>query len=62
MGQLIDGEWREEVPQEGGTGEFVRAASQFRDRITADGSSGFKAAAGRYHLLSRAPARGAIAR
>src|SRR5262249_4556068 len=42
MGLLIDGEWRDEVPKEGGTGEFVRAASQFRDRITADGSSGFK--------------------
>ena len=51
MGLLIDGEWREEVPKEGGTGEFVRASSQFRDRITADGSSGFKAAAGRYHLF-----------
>ena len=51
MGQLIDGEWREEVPQEGATGEFVRAPSRFRDRITAEGSSGFKAAAGRYHLF-----------
>ena len=31
-------------------GEFQRADSRFRDRITADGSSGFKAEAGRYHL------------
>ncbi|HTV26163.1 MAG TPA: glutathione S-transferase family protein, partial [Xanthobacteraceae bacterium] len=31
-------------------GEFRRADSRFRDRITADGSSGFKAEPGRYHL------------
>ena len=52
MGVLIDGEWRdEELPQEvGKDGAFKRAESVFRDRITADGSSGFKAEAGRYHL------------
>ncbi|MGQ0655369.1 MAG: glutathione S-transferase family protein [Betaproteobacteria bacterium] len=52
MGVLINGFWRdEELPQEtGGTGEFKRVDSAFRDRITADGSSGFKAEAGRYHL------------
>ena len=32
------------------TGEFVRAAYPFQGRITADGSSGFKAEPGRYHL------------
>jgi putative glutathione S-transferase len=31
-------------------GEFVRPAYPFRDRITADGSSGYPAVAGRYHL------------
>lgn len=31
-------------------GAFVRQAYTIRDRITADGSSGFPAAAGRYHL------------
>ena len=31
-------------------GAFVRQASRFRDRVTADGSSGFPAAAARYHL------------
>ena len=51
MGALIDGEWGDDPPRESGSGEFVRAATQFRDRITADGSSGFKAAAGRYHLF-----------
>ena len=52
MGVLIEGVWRdEELPQEvGSSGEFRRVDSQFRDRITADGSSGFKAEAGRYHL------------
>ena len=52
MGVLIDGVWRdEELPQEVGcAGEFRRAESQFRNRITADASSGFKAEPGRYHL------------
>jgi len=31
-------------------GEFVRAAYPFQGRITADGSSGYKAEPGRYHL------------
>ncbi len=52
MGVLIDGVWRdEELPQETGReGDFRRADSRFRDRVTADGSSGFKAEPGRYHL------------
>ena len=52
MGVLIDGAWRDgELPQETGSGgEFRRADSRFRDRVTADGSSGFKAEAGRYLL------------
>jgi putative glutathione S-transferase len=52
MGVLINGEWRdEELPVEyPKDGEFKRVDSRFRDRITADGSSGFKAEAGRYHL------------
>ena len=52
MGVLIEGAWREEeLPQEtGSAGEFKRVESAFRDRITADGSSGFKAEPGRYHL------------
>ena len=52
MGVLIDGVWRdEELPQElGRSGEFKRVDSRFRDRVTADGSSGYKAEAGRYHL------------
>ena len=52
MGVLIKGEWRdEELPVEyPKDGQFQRVDSRFRDRITADGSSGFKAEAGRYHL------------
>ena len=52
MGVLINGRWSEErLPQETGkSGEFLRAESVFRKFITADGSSGYKAEAGRYHL------------
>jgi glutathionyl-hydroquinone reductase len=51
MGHLENGVWRE-----GGrdarlvNGEFVRRDSQFRGRVTAEGSSDFPAQAGRYHL------------
>jgi hypothetical protein len=52
MGVLVEGKWQDgQLPQEtGASGEFRRADSSFRDRITADGSSGFKAEPGRYHL------------
>ena len=51
MGYVKDGTWTEADPVETGAGgDFRRIASAFRDRITADGSSGFKAEAGRYHL------------
>jgi len=52
MGVLINGGWRdEELPQETDrSGHFKRVDSQLRNRITSDGSSGFKAEAGRYHL------------
>src|ERR1700735_4240047 len=52
MGVLIDGKWSDgELPQETAqSGAFNRVDSIFRHFITADGSSGFKAEAGRYHL------------
>jgi putative glutathione S-transferase len=51
MGLLIDGEWKDQWYDTKSTGgRFVRKSSQFRDRVTADGSSGFKAESGRYHL------------
>ena len=55
MGILVDGKWRDEdLPQEtGAAGNFQRIDSVFRDRITADGSSGFKAEAGALSPLCR---------
>ena len=52
MGVLIEGHWREEelAQETSARGDFTRVDSAFRDRITADGSSGYKAEAGRYHL------------
>ena len=51
MGQLVDGVWQiETLGVRSKDGRFVRAETQFRDWISADGSSGFKAEAGRYHL------------
>jgi glutathionyl-hydroquinone reductase len=52
MGILVDGQWREEeLPGETDqAGAFQRSDSRFREWITADGSSGFKAERGRYHL------------
>ncbi|RYF15814.1 MAG: glutathione S-transferase family protein [Comamonadaceae bacterium] len=50
-GYLKDGQWHEGWYDTRATrGEFVRTTSAFRNRITADGSSGFPAEAGRYHL------------
>jgi glutathionyl-hydroquinone reductase len=50
MGHLENGVWREGRDARTVNGEFVRRDSQFRSRVTADGSSGFPAEASRYHL------------
>ncbi|HTW38536.1 MAG TPA: glutathione S-transferase C-terminal domain-containing protein [Steroidobacteraceae bacterium] len=51
MGMLVDGEWNEQASDTRGTsGSFDRTASTFQRRVTADGSSGLPAEAGRYHL------------
>jgi glutathionyl-hydroquinone reductase len=51
MGYLVKGEWREGWYDTSKTGgEFIRADSQFRDAVTANGASGYPAEAGRYHL------------
>jgi putative glutathione S-transferase len=50
MGQLINGRWSTEWYESDQAGRFLRPETQFRDKVTADGSSGFKAEAGRYHL------------
>ena len=50
MGRLIDGVWHDadSFPTPGG--RFQREESSFRDWVSADGASGFKAEPGRYHL------------
>jgi putative glutathione S-transferase len=51
MGKLVDGKWSTawyDVAATGGA--FVRPDTRFRRFVTADGSSGFPAEAGRYHL------------
>lgn len=51
MGLLVDGQWRDAWYDTAKTGgRFVRGESAFREWVTADGSSGFKAEPGRYHL------------
>jgi putative glutathione S-transferase len=50
LGLLIDGKWVSERDQEDTQGRFVRPSTTFRNWITADGSSGFKAEPDRYHL------------
>jgi putative glutathione S-transferase len=58
MGYMIDGKWvnDDRIPADA-RGHFVRADSQFRNWITADGSAGpsgeagYKAEPGRYHLF-----------
>ncbi len=48
---LVNGVWKDVWYDTTSTGgRFVRQDSAFRDRVTADGSSGFAAEAGRYHL------------
>ena len=49
-GMMIDGVWRKEGYEQDKKGRFQRNPTTFRQQITADGSSGFKAESGRYHL------------
>ena len=51
MGMLVDGKWTEDDGASMHTGgRYDRKPSTFRDRVSADGSSGFKAESGRYTL------------
>jgi len=50
LGMLVNGEWQTKRQQEDQEGRFLRPSTQFHDWVTADGSSGFKAEPGRYHL------------
>ena len=49
-GMMIEGKWTNEEYEKDEKGRFQRNPTTFRDRITADGSSGFPAVANRYHL------------
>jgi glutathionyl-hydroquinone reductase len=51
MGLLVDGKWQDRWYDTGNSGAFERHESQLRKQFTADGGSGFKAEAGRYHLF-----------
>jgi putative glutathione S-transferase len=51
MGLLVDGVWHDKWYDTKSTGgRFKRQESSFRDWVTADGASGFKAEPGRYRL------------
>ena len=51
MGLLVEGKWRDQwYDTKGSGGRFVRQDAQFRDLVTANGSSGYRAESGRYHL------------
>ncbi|WP_029006984.1 glutathione S-transferase family protein [Azospirillum halopraeferens] len=51
MGLLIDGRWTDQWYDTAATGgAFVRPETQFRDRVSADGSTPYRAEPGRYHL------------
>ena len=53
MGLLVEGKWTtEDTRPNADDGRYLRAASGIRHRVTADGSSGFKAEKGRYHLFA----------
>lgn len=51
MGYLLNGAWKDGWYDTGRTGgEFIRPEAKFRNRITANGSSGYPAEPGGYHL------------
>ncbi|MEO0947328.1 MAG: glutathione S-transferase family protein [Cyanobacteria bacterium J06641_5] len=50
LGRLLDGQWSIEWTERDAAGKFQRMPTKFHSWVTADGSSGFKAERGRYHL------------
>ncbi|MEQ8386071.1 MAG: glutathione S-transferase family protein [Coleofasciculus sp. A1-SPW-01] len=49
-GMLVNGQWTKEPYQQDPEGRFKRNPTMFRNWVSADGSTGFKAESGRYHL------------
>jgi putative glutathione S-transferase len=50
MGLMVDGKWTTEWYQSDSEGRFQRPQTRFHNRVTANGSSGFRAESGRYNL------------
>ena len=50
MGKLIDGHWTSQWVSADDEGHFVREDTKFRGSVSADGSTGYLAQPGRYHL------------
>lgn len=50
MGEMVDGVWKSGWYDPDARGAFQRPKTKFRSHVSADGSTGFKAEAGRYHL------------
>lgn len=50
LGRLINGKWTTAWTERDESGQFQRMPTLFHNWITADGSSGFRAEPGRYHL------------
>lgn len=51
-GMMVEGQWKIGRTNVDPRGQFKEIPTTFRDRVTADGWSGFKAEAGRYHLYA----------
>jgi putative glutathione S-transferase len=52
MGQMIEGKWQSGWYPPDKKGAFERPKTKFRARVSADGATGFRAEAGRYHLYA----------
>ncbi len=50
LGMLVEGKWVNQEKDRDESGKFNRTQTTFRQQITQDGSSGFKAEPDRYHL------------
>ena len=50
MGKLFNGQWSNDWYEPDAKGHFVREETKFRGTVTRDGSSGYRAEPGRYHL------------
>lgn len=50
LGMMVQGQWVKDWTERDAQGKFVRMPTKFHNWVTADGSSGFKAEPGRYHL------------